>query len=118
MRKIIALMLLSSYTHAHDPQHQSDWIGEHRYMSPITGKSCCGRMDCGVVDNDAVRRVEGGYEVHGWVRYFSYFGVNQQVDEFWPTNETLISEDGRYWRCQAMGERRCVFVPSPPTSWR
>ena len=103
---------ISSVAYAHDNQHQSDWIGDHQYKSPAGKGYCCGMGDCGMVDDNAVHPVSGGYQVHGDVTYFYPEAVRERVDEFEPAGEVLHSEDAHYWRCKMNSKTaRCFFVP-------
>lgn len=106
---------VSCAAYAHDDNHQSDWIGDHHYVSPAGKGHCCGVGDCGMLDDGAVRPVPGGYQVHGTVRYFykdAFMGDHERIDEFEPADTVLHSEDAHYWRCRMNSQTaRCFFVP-------
>jgi hypothetical protein len=83
--------LRSSLAHDH-------WINHGRYASPKDGMRCCGENDCFVVPEESVRITAHGYAL----------ASGEQI----PFREALVSEDGRYWRCQRSdGSRRCFFAP-------
>jgi hypothetical protein len=108
----LLINLYVNVAHAHDAEHASDWIANRAYISPAGKGYCCGENDCGVLDDNAVKPAPGGYQVHGEVHYFgSMAGVRERVDEFWPSNETLVSEDNHFWRCKMGGQPRCTFIP-------
>jgi hypothetical protein len=81
----------SSLAHDH-------WINHGGYASPRDGIPCCGDDDCFLVPEESVRITAQGYALRS----------GEQI----PFREALVSEDGRYWRCQRSdGSRRCFFAP-------
>jgi len=74
------------------------WINHGNYASPTDGIRCCGENDCFLVLEGNVSITAQGYVLTS--------------GEHIPFREALVSEDGRYWRCQRHdGSRRCFFAP-------
>lgn len=83
---------------AHD---DAQWIQDGLFRSPMDGSSCCGVMDCTVVDVQYL-----------WIRNDGYHLVDN--GDFIPFEKALPSTDNRYWRCGRPW--RCFFVPIPKGS--
>jgi hypothetical protein len=78
---------------AHD-----SWINRGAYVSPVDGVRCCGDHDCFEIEASQIRTTGSGYLLNS--------------GEAVPFKETLVSEDGKFWRCQRHdGSRRCFFAP-------
>ena len=93
---VITLALLVAGPRA--SQAHDHWINHGNYASPTTGAHCCGEHDCTLVLDEHVRITAQGYVLAS--------------GEHIPFREALVSEDGRYWRCQRSdGARRCFFAP-------
>jgi len=118
---VVGQVVLTGHSHSHDL-----WIAEQGLKSP-SGQWCCGQMDCGVLSNNSVTPVEGGYAIHGTM-YVEAAKKSYPVNEFVPNAEAQPSPDGAYWRCAIGlgskekpagfgegGERRCFFFPPPNT---
>lgn len=76
------------------------WIQDGGYRSPVSNEWCCGANDCFKVEAEKVHTDATGYVIEG---------LNETV----PYSETLVSQDGKFWRCQRPdGSRRCFFAPS------
>ena len=74
------------------------WINHGGYASPTDGVPCCSEHDCILVLDEQVTVTAQGYMLKSGERV--------------PFREVLVSEDGRYWRCQRHdGSRRCFFAP-------
>ena len=112
---ILAWFAFASFATAHDAQHLTDWIGQHHYQSPAGLGYCCGAGDCGVMEDGAATPAPNGFRVVGHVLLVSpvtgQLVVGQWVDEFWPYDKTLPSEDDHFWRCNIGEKPRCTFVP-------
>jgi len=115
------LVLTGHTSYGHDL-----WISDTAQRNPA-GEWCCGKMDCGILSNNSVTPVEGGYAING-----TMFVVGSKktypVREFVPNAEAQPSPDGAYWRCATYleptqydkavepgGKRRCFFFPPPNT---
>ena len=85
-----------SLASAHGP---AEWIQRGGFKN-AAGELCCGERDCFELATDDVSVTAGGYYV-------------RSVRETVPFNEALPSPDGRYWRCQWGGSRKCFFAPPP-----
>lgn len=79
----------------------SDWIRSGKHING-KGESCCGLNDCTEIEGRAISTTPSGYFIRG-------------LRETVPYSETKRSEDGKYWRCQWGGERKCFFAPPPST---
>lgn len=79
---------------AHGP---AEWIQRGGYRNAV-GELCCGERDCFEVE--PVRTTATGYYLPGY-------------RETIPFSEALPSRDGKYWRCQWGGARKCFFAPPP-----
>jgi hypothetical protein len=77
----------------------SDWIQRGGHTN-ADGELCCGLNDCKEISSDGVGITGAGYFIKG-------------LRETIPYSETKNSEDGRYWRCQWGGMRKCFFAPVP-----
>lgn len=121
---VILFAWISAPVFAHDEHGDVNWITKGPFLSP-DGSRCCGANDCAVVDPSIVNESLAGYDVNGVVRYTIAVWANGtfpaqwryrpnplDVNEFVPRGETLVSLDGKYWRCKRPnGARRCFFVP-------
>jgi hypothetical protein len=102
MRQVIAIMfaavLLASPVLAHGP---AAWIQNGNYRN-AAGEQCCGERDCRELkDGNVVIRTDG-YLIKSYL-------------EIVPFSEAQPSPDGKYWRCQWGGIRKCFFAPPPST---
>ena len=77
----------------------SDWIRQGKHLNN-KGESCCGLHDCTEIDGSGITTRPDGYYIKG-------------LRETVPYSEAKRSEDGKYWRCQWGGERKCFFAPPP-----
>lgn len=75
----------------------SDWIRAGKHLNG-KGESCCGLNDCHEIDGAGISTTPSGYFIKG-------------LRETVPYSEAKRSEDGKYWRCQWGGERKCFFSP-------
>jgi len=87
-----------SLADAHGP---ADWINRGGYKN-AAGELCCGERDCFELATADVSITAAGYFVHS-------------IRETVPFSEALPSPDGRYWRCQWGGSRKCFFAPPSST---
>jgi hypothetical protein len=129
---LVLVSMLVPQASAHDALGASDWIGANpgKYKSVTGNIECCGKGDCGRLDDDAVRYGKAGVEVHGTATFFIGRDPNSwmrlRIDEVIPYNEVQPSEDGKFWRCQWPGpqqtggvmygttpHRTCFFGPPP-----
>lgn len=93
--------------HAHGP---AEWIQRGDYKN-AAGELCCGERDCFELADDDVKVTPEGYRVTlpigqrapGYIE-----GVNFEIVPF---DQATPSPDGKYWRCQWAGERKCFFAP-------
>ncbi len=75
------------------------WIMDGGYRSPVSKEWCCGPNDCFKIAPEKVHTNAVGY-------------VLDELNETVPYSETLVSQDGRFWRCRRPdGSRRCFFAP-------
>jgi hypothetical protein len=81
---------------AHGP---AEWIQQGGYRN-AAGELCCGERDCFELVSSDVSVTASGYFV-------------RSIKETVPFSEALPSPDGRYWRCQWGGARKCFFAPPP-----
>src|SRR5258708_2800247 len=97
MRIVIALLAagaIAAPAAAHGP---AQWIQDGNYKNAV-GELCCGERDCFELADDDVKITGAGYYV-----------VSKQ--ETIPMNEAQPSPDGRFWRCEWGGKRKCFFAP-------
>lgn len=102
---VITLMIAPA--HAHDA---AEWIQRGNYKNAV-GELCCGEQDCVELDDAAVKVTPSGYRVTlptaqrgaGYIE-----GVHYEIVPF---SEATPSPDGKYWRCQWGGARKCFFAP-------
>jgi hypothetical protein len=83
-----------SLASAHGP---AEWIERGSYKN-AAGELCCGERDCFELADGDVTITARGYFV-------------KSTRETVPYSEALPSPDGRYWRCQWGGARKCFFAP-------
>lgn len=77
----------------------AEWIQRGGYKN-AAGELCCGERDCfELADNDVMATPQG---------YFI-----KSIKETVPYSEAAPSPDGKYWRCQWGGSRKCFFAPPP-----
>lgn len=91
----VAIILVAGVCYAHDTKQQSDWIGEHNYMSKF-GFKCCGFNDCVRLRPEEVEPRKDGI----WIERFK---------ELIPYNEATPSEDEFNYRCNRGTARSCFF---------
>ncbi len=96
IRLALALVLLASQAFAHGP---GDWIAKGGYRNAV-GDLCCGERDCFELLDEDVAITGAGYLV-------------KSLRETVPYSEAQPSPDGKYWRCQWGGSRKCFFAPQP-----
>ena len=94
----VAAMAALSLARAHGP---AEWINTGGYKNAAC-ELCCGERDCFELADGDVTITAVGYFVHS-------------LEESVPFSETQPSPDGRYWRCQWGGSRKCFFAPPPST---
>jgi len=94
---VTALMTLS-LAQAHGP---AEWIQRGGYKN-AAGELCCGERDCFELTDADVKITSAGYFV-------------VSTKETVPFHEATPSPDGRYWRCQWGGARKCFFAPPGST---
>src|SRR5215207_2668126 len=75
----------------------ADWIQRGGYKN-AAGELCCGDRDCLELTDADVKITSSGYFV-------------VSMKETIPFHEATPSPDGRYWRCQWGGARKCFFAP-------
>src|SRR5712692_7314950 len=80
------------------PHGEAEWINRGGYRN-AAGELCCGERDCAKLEDDDVTRTSAG---DFYIR---------SLTEIIPEREAQPSPDGRYWRCQWGGERKCFFAP-------
>lgn len=93
---------------AHDA---ADWIQRGGYRN-TAGELCCGKRDCDELEDGRVAITNRGYRVT--LTQESPIGIAVYY-EYVPFNEAQPSPDGRYWRCQWGGVRKCFFAPPQGT---
>ena len=87
-----------SLASAHGP---AEWIQRGGYKN-AAGELCCGERDCFELSDADVKITSAGYFV-------------VSMKETIPFQEATPSPDGRYWRCQWGGARKCFFAPPGST---
>jgi hypothetical protein len=100
VRRLVLAGVLAASTlslaSAHGP---AQWIQDGAYRNAV-GELCCGERDCFELSNEDVGITSTGYFV-------------RSIRETVPFSEALPSPDGRFWRCQWGGARKCFFAPPP-----
>lgn len=93
-----AALLLAAVTiaSAHGP---AEWIQRGGYKN-AAGELCCGKRDCFELTDADVKVTSAGYFV-------------VSIKETIPFAEATPSPDGKFWRCQWGGQRKCFFAPPP-----
>jgi hypothetical protein len=98
VRRLVLAALMAtaslSLASAHGP---AEWIERGGYKN-AAGELCCGERDCFELADADVSVTARGYFV-------------KSTSETVPYAEALPSPDGRYWRCQWGGARKCFFAP-------
>ena len=92
----LAALATLSLACAHD---DADWIRRNGHRN-AAGELCCGERDCAALAGGDVLAVAAGYRI-------------KSIGETIPFAEALPSPDGRYWRCEWGGQRKCFFAPPP-----
>ena len=98
MLAALAVSATLSLAYAHGP---AEWIQRGDYKN-AAGELCCGERDCAELASADVSVTATGYFV-------------ASIRETVPFSEAQPSPDGRYWRCQWGGARKCFFAPPPST---
>ncbi len=91
---MFAMAASSRRVHAHDA---AQWIQFGGYLN-AAGELCCGERDCHELSDADVKITSAGYFI-------------ASIKETVPFDEATPSPDGKYWRCQWGGRRRCFFAP-------
>lgn len=94
----VAFMFAAKPSLAHGP---AEWIQRGGYKN-AAGELCCGERDCFELADRDVRVTAAGYFI-------------ASIKETVPFSEATPSPDGRYWRCQWGGSRKCFFAPPGAT---
>jgi hypothetical protein len=94
----LGILMMLSLAEAHGP---AQWIQDGGYANAV-GELCCGEHDCFELSDGDVKITSAGYFV-------------VSIKETVPFSEATPSPDGRYWRCQWGGARKCFFAPPPST---
>jgi len=95
---LVILFIWTTVTWGHGP---ADWINQGQHKNGL-GELCCGERDCFELADGDVRITPAGYFV---------VSINEVV----PFHQATPSPDGRYWRCQWGGARKCFFAPPGST---
>ena len=95
---VLAFALASTVGNAHGP---AEWI-QHGGYKNAAGELCCGERDCFELADADVKTTSSGYFI-------------VSMKETIPYQEATPSPDGRYWRCQWGGARKCFFAPPGST---
>lgn len=103
---VLAGVLFVRFAFAHGP---AEWIQRGGYKNAV-GELCCGERDCFELADNQVTITSAGYRVSlgrspGGIAFF----------ETIPFSEATPSPDGKYWRCQWGGSRKCFFAPPGQT---
>src|SRR5947207_7614718 len=83
------------------PHDAAEWIQRGGFKN-AAGELCCGERDCFELTDADVKITSAGYYV-------------VSIKETIPFSEATPSPDGRYWRCQWGGSRKCFFAPPSAT---
>ena len=94
----LIVIFFSSRAWSHGP---AQWIQDGNYKNAV-GELCCGERDCFELADADVRITAAGYVV-------------VSMKETIPFDQATPSPDGRYWRCQWGGTRKCFFAPPGST---
>jgi len=94
----LTTLIMLSMAHAHG---LAEWIQRGGYKN-AAGELCCGERDCFELADADVKITPSGYYV-------------VSIRETVPFQEATPSPDGRYWRCQWGGSRKCFFAPPSST---
>ena len=94
----LTILLMLTLAQAHGP---AEWIQRRGYKN-AAGELCCGEHNCFELSDGDVKVTSVGYFV-------------VRTKETIPFSEATPSPDGRYWRCQWGGARKCFFVPPNAT---
>ena len=98
-RLLLAAVLAGSTLSLASAHGPAQWIQDGGYRNAV-GELCCGERDCFELSSEDVRVTSAGYFV---------LSIRETV----PFSEALPSPDGRFWRCQWGGARKCFFAPPP-----
>jgi len=101
MRFTAAIALVASIGAAASAHGPAQWINDGQYKNEM-GELCCGERDCAELADDDVSATADGYFI-------------KSLRETVPYSQAQPGRDGKYWRCQWGGERKCFFAP-PPSS--
>lgn len=93
---LLGLVFGSSFALGHGP---AEWIQQGGYKNAV-GELCCGERDCFELADGDVTITAAGFHL-------------TSTGETVPFSEAQPSPDGRYWRCQWSGVRKCFFAPPP-----
>jgi hypothetical protein len=99
---VAAFLLCAVPAQAHGP---AQWIQDGHYKNAV-GELCCGERDCFELADADVKTRPDGYHV-------TLHPSGGDVVEVIPYSEATPSPDGKYWRCQWGGSRKCFFAPPP-----
>jgi hypothetical protein len=98
-RLLLAAVLAGSTLSLASAHGPAQWIQDGGYRNAV-GELCCGERDCFELSDEDVGITSAGYFV-------------RSTRETVPFSEALPSPDGRFWRCQWGGARKCFFAPPP-----
>jgi hypothetical protein len=98
-RLVLAAVLAASTMSLASAHGPAQWIQDGGYRNAV-GELCCGERDCFELSSEDVGVTAAGYFV-------------RSTSETVPFSEALPSPDGRFWRCQWGGARKCFFAPPP-----
>lgn len=96
-RLVLAGVLVTATLSLAGAHGAAEWIERGGYKN-AAGELCCGERDCFELADADVTITARGYFV-------------KSIRETVPYGEALPSPDGRYWRCQWGGMRKCFFAP-------
>ncbi len=95
---LMAFVVFVKFAFAHGP---AQWIQDGKYKN-TNGELCCGIRDCFELADVDVKVTSGGYYI-------------VSIKETVPFADATPSPDGKYWRCQWGGARKCFFAPPANT---
>lgn len=81
----------------------AQWIADGHYTG-IDGIHCCGPADCSAFPADAIKRVDGGWQI-------------VETGQLFKDEERGIYEstDLQVWLCRRYSDHRCLFFPRSGT---
>lgn len=98
---VVSVFIVSALVASAAAHGPAEWIERGGFKNKF-GELCCGERDCFELKDEDVKATAAGYYI---------ISLKETV----PYHDATPSPDGKFWRCQWGGSRKCFFAPPNAT---